>query len=108
MQTQNTKPPSDTKVEATGAANVFDLVGTLRRLGEDRGLLADLIQVYREDSPALFRRLQLGVQCQSADEVRHAAHSLRGLAANFGATTLNDVLYKLEDFASRGDLESAP
>ena len=35
--------------------SVFDLNATLRRLGGDTGLLADLIRLYAEDSPDLLR-----------------------------------------------------
>jgi two-component system, sensor histidine kinase and response regulator len=86
---------------------VFDLAGTLRRLGGDTNLLADLVQLYEEDSPALLNRLHAGVENQRPDEVRHAAHSLRGLAANFGAAILTQSLLQLEEAAAKGQLEEA-
>lgn len=67
----------------TAKADVFDLAGTLRRLGGDTNLLSDLVQLYSEDSPGLLQRLHAGIEAHRSDEVRHAAHSLRGLAANF-------------------------
>jgi HPt (histidine-containing phosphotransfer) domain-containing protein len=91
----------------TSASPVFDLAGTLRRLGGDTGLLADLVQLYDEDSPPLLKRLREGVEAQHGDEVRHAAHSLRGLAANFGASTLTQSLLVLEDDAGEGRFENA-
>jgi two-component system, sensor histidine kinase and response regulator len=91
----------------TPTSSVFDLAGTLRRLGGDTGLLGDLVQLYDEDSPPLLKRLHEGVKAQRGDEVRHAAHSLRGLAANFGASTLTKLLLELEGDAGEGRFENA-
>jgi HPt (histidine-containing phosphotransfer) domain-containing protein len=88
--------------------NVFDLDGTLRRLGGDTGLLADLVQLYAEDSPDLLRRLAAGIELGQSDQVRRAAHSLRGLAANFGAADLTGILHRLEDNSAANHLEGAP
>jgi len=92
---------------ATAKADIFDLAGTLRRLGGDTNLLSDLVQLYNEDSPALLERLQAGVNAQRSDEVRHAAHSLRGLAANFGASPLTQSLLQLEKAATEGRMHEA-
>src|SRR5689334_15009028 len=86
---------------------VFDLEGTMQRLGGNRTLLADLIQLYVEDSPPLLDRIDMGVKALRCDDVRRAAHSLRGLAANFGAAMLAGPLYRLEEAASQGHLEDA-
>lgn len=91
----------------TPTSSVFDLAGTLRRLGGDTGLLADLVQLYDEDSPPLLKRLHEGVESQCGDEVRRAAHSLRGLAANFGAPTLTQSLLELEGAVGEGRFENA-
>jgi two-component system, sensor histidine kinase and response regulator len=87
---------------------VFDLNGTLRRLGGDTGLLADLIRVYAEDSPDLLRRLASGIENHHFDQVRRAAHSLRGLAANFGAASLTQLLHRLEDRSTASQLDDGP
>ena len=84
--------------------SVFDLNATLRRLGGDTGLLADLIRVYAEDSPDLLRRLSSGIENRQFDQVRRAAHSLRGLAANFGATNLTQHLHRLEENSATAQL----
>jgi two-component system, sensor histidine kinase and response regulator len=91
----------------TSKAEVFDLPGTLRRLGGDTILLSDLVQLYNEDSPSLLERLHAGIEAQRSDEVRHAAHSLRGLAANFGALSLTQLLLRLEENAAAGRLDEA-
>jgi two-component system, sensor histidine kinase and response regulator len=91
----------------TAKADVFDLAGTLRRLGGDTNLLSDLVQLYSEDSPRLLARLHAGIESHRSDEVRHAAHSLRGLAANFGASILTQSLLRIEEAAAEGRLDEA-
>jgi two-component system, sensor histidine kinase and response regulator len=91
----------------TAKADVFDLAGTLRRLGGDTNLLSDLVQLYSEDSPGLLERLHAGIESHRSDEVRHAAHSLRGLAANFGASILTQSLLRIEEAAAEGRLDEA-
>lgn len=93
--------------EQVAPQTVFDLDGTLRRLGGDEALLADLAQLYDEDSPELISRLVEGVENHRGDDVRHAAHSLRGLAANFGAAALSEPLLHLEEAAIQGRMEEA-
>jgi HPt (histidine-containing phosphotransfer) domain-containing protein len=95
-----------TKVSAPKPV-MFDLAGTLRRLGGDTNLLADLVKLYNEDSPGLLDRLHYGVKEHRTEEVRHAAHSLRGLAANFGAAILTQSLLRMEEAAAGGHLEEA-
>ena len=91
-----------------GNSPVFDLNGSLQRLGGDKGLLSDLIQFYDQDSPALLERLRLGVQTKCAEDVRYAAHALRGLVANFGAEPLREQLLRLEDAAEQDRIEDTP
>ena len=92
---------------ASAKPMIFDLPGTLRRLGGDTNLLSDLVQLYQEDSPGLLSRLHAGIESHQTDEVRHAAHSLRGLAANFGAGVLTQSLLRLEETAAAGRLDEA-
>lgn len=86
---------------------VFDLEGTLRRLGGNTALLADLVQLYDEDSPELLSRIAAGIRARRGEDIRHAAHSLRGLAANFGASMLTEPLVQLEEAAAQGRFQEA-
>lgn len=87
-------------------ATVFDLEGTLKRLGGNRDLLADLVQMFGEDAPKLLERIADAMHSGRADSVRLGAHSLRGLASNFGADALMQRLLRIEEAATRGSLSS--
>jgi HPt (histidine-containing phosphotransfer) domain-containing protein len=89
-------------------AIAFDLDGTLKRLGGDRELLSELIQLFAEDAPVWLNRIAAGIAEHKPESVRHAAHALRGLAANFGAERLKGTLFQLEEKASSGVLDEAP
>jgi HPt (histidine-containing phosphotransfer) domain-containing protein len=89
-------------------APVFDVAGTLRRLGGDLFLLSDLIRFYDEDSVGLLNELRLAVQSESGEKIRRTAHALRGLAANIGASALCEKLLQLEQAEEQHQHEELP
>jgi HPt (histidine-containing phosphotransfer) domain-containing protein len=92
--------------EGTANSAAFDLPGTLKRLGGDQRILTDLVKMFVEDSPALFQRLSAGVEAGNANQIQHAAHSLRGLASNFGAAPLIRPLQEMEELAAQNQLKT--
>jgi HPt (histidine-containing phosphotransfer) domain-containing protein len=57
----------------------------LRRMGDDRELLSDLVTYFLEDSPVLLEQLKALIHEQNPEESSRVAHSLKGLCANFEA-----------------------
>ena len=109
MQVRNQQTPDSGRLEpGQGPSDVFDLAGTLKRLGGDRGLLSDLIKMFLEDSPGLFDRMAGGLASKRCSQIQHAAHALRGLASNFGASALIRTLQAIEDSANQGKLDDLP
>ena len=98
---------SDGRNNTDEDAALLDLESTLHRLGGDRSLLACLADVFSEDAPVLMERLTSAVKSMNGEEIRSAAHALRGLAANFGAAALTQPLRQLEEIGVRNDLERA-
>ena len=84
-----------------------DFAGALARLGGDRRLLIELVQIYMEDAPILMVRITNGVREANFSDVQHAAHRLRGLAANFGAPSVTEPAQRLERYAMAGRLQEA-
>src|SRR6185295_10198060 len=64
---------------------VLDVDASLKRLGGDRNILVELAKMFAEDSPGLMGAIEEGIQQSRFSDAGRAAHSLRGLAANFGA-----------------------
>jgi two-component system, sensor histidine kinase and response regulator len=97
---QPNEHPDNSAAAPPSTNSEFDLTGTLQRLRGDRDLLAILIKMFSEDSPGWYDRLRAAAQAGQYAEAQHAAHSLRGLASNFGAATLIRSLQEIEHLAS--------
>jgi two-component system, sensor histidine kinase and response regulator len=74
----------------------IDIAGTLVRLNGDQKLLTTLVGFFFEDFPGLMDELRDSAARGDAPEVRRTAHSLKGLAANFGAAPAVAALQKVE------------
>jgi CheY-like chemotaxis protein len=86
-------PAADT-VPAEGP--FLDLAGARQRMGGNDDLLRDMGRFLIEDSPKLLRELIDAVALEDSDRSARAAHSLRGLAANFGAARCLSVATQIE------------
>ncbi|MBX9792330.1 MAG: Hpt domain-containing protein [Pirellulales bacterium] len=86
---------------------VCNLGIALNRLGGNRKLLRELISFFREDAPKLLKQIEDGLACGNARQVQIAAHSLRGLAANFEALSCASTMAQLEEHGRAGNLEAA-
>lgn len=79
--------PTGTQATGEASAAVWDESAALRRLGNDRELLNDLIDYFHEDAPELLTALNESLRTNNAAERTRAAHSLKGLCGNFEART---------------------
>jgi HPt (histidine-containing phosphotransfer) domain-containing protein len=86
-------------------AAILDMDGTLRRLGGNMELVSELTEFFYADSPRLVERLADGLAGSNGQEVRHAAHSLRGLVSNFGAASITSALSTIETSALDGNFD---
>jgi HPt (histidine-containing phosphotransfer) domain-containing protein len=97
-----------TASDAEAAGPPFD-ASVLDRLAESMGgddaFVAELIDQFVTESPALVAAARKGLEAGDADEVRRAAHTLKSNAATFGANELADRSSRLEAAAKAGDLE---
>ncbi|MCU0878310.1 MAG: PAS domain S-box protein [Pirellulaceae bacterium] len=78
----------------------------LPTVGEDRGVLAELIGAFRQEAPALRESIERGVMSGDASGVRAAAHTLKGTLGIFGVAPLIALAARIEDRAAAGDLAS--
>ena len=79
----------------------------LETIGDDRSLLAALIDTFLSDAPRLVETARRGLDHGQTDELRRAAHTLKSNAATFGATSLSEQSRQLEALARSGVLEGA-
>lgn len=59
-------------------------------------------ETFQEDAPILIAQLKAGVKSGNRENVQRAAHSLKGLVANFEATSARDAASNLE-LAAKND-----
>ncbi|NLS92541.1 MAG: PAS domain S-box protein [Planctomycetaceae bacterium] len=97
---------SDTEAGSSGEA-VIDYRGVLGRLGGDEGLFRDIVRLFDQDAPGLLQTIRTSLAEAEAAELQRAAHSLRGLAANFGAKDAVDRAIRLERLGESGRLDDA-
>jgi CheY-like chemotaxis protein len=80
-------------VDADGGPVVLDasIIRRLERLGEATGqdLMGQLATLFLADADDRIHELQEALACRDADAVVRSAHTLRGSAANLGATDLS-------------------
>jgi CheY-like chemotaxis protein/HPt (histidine-containing phosphotransfer) domain-containing protein len=94
------RPPA-----AAGVLHPPALERLMQTIGNDRGLLATLIDTFLRDVPRLVDGARQGLQRGQADEVRRAAHTLKSNGATFGAMRLSELSRELEALARSGILE---
>jgi HPt (histidine-containing phosphotransfer) domain-containing protein len=68
----------------------------MRRLGNDRELFHNFVDIFDEDAPKLLESILSAAACADLTAIRRAAHALRGLAANFDAKELTETAGRLE------------
>jgi CheY-like chemotaxis protein len=96
----------DTWADEDGDA-IIDYRGALERLGGDESLFCDIVRLFDRDAPELLRRIRTCISENDAAELQRAAHSLKGLAANFGAKDAMDSAYRLEQMGKSLSLDGA-
>jgi signal transduction histidine kinase/DNA-binding response OmpR family regulator len=87
----------DTADRATDG--VLDIARVMSMIGSDHATLASIINTFREDAPRRLRSLRASLKTQEWDEVRHAAHSLKGAAAAIAADRMTATAAELEQSA---------
>ncbi len=86
-----------------------DAIQALRELDRpgERSFLAEMVQIFFEDSPPRLASLRSALARGDAAEVTETAHALKGSCTNFGAQTLEALCKSLEAAGRSGVLEGA-
>ncbi len=102
-----------TKVQPTLAAAPpstvasFDLNDVLARVEGDRSLLAELIQIFRSESPRMLAEIKRCAEEGDEKGLQRAAHALKGSASNLGASGVSKAALALEMLAREVKLNDA-
>ncbi|CAK9082411.1 Hybrid signal transduction histidine kinase J [Durusdinium trenchii] len=85
-----------TKPDVRNEPVSIDYKASLARLGGDEDLFLELVQLFEEDAPSLLDDIDAGVAKREDEQVARAAHSLKGLASNFGAQAAIEAALEVE------------
>jgi two-component system sensor histidine kinase/response regulator len=95
-------------VESSDAANASVCAEELlERIDGDRVFLAELLDLFRADSPDQIRAARAAVAENDADTLQVAGHALKGALANLAAPTASKIASGLESMGKTGDMELA-
>lgn len=100
---KSSTPPS----QGDAPPDAMDVRDALSRLGDDRDLLASIIEIYLEDSPALLDKARHAVMGNDPAALQRAAHGLRGFAVTLSAGDVAVAASRLEHMGSAKSLGDA-
>ena len=79
----------------------------LQRLGGDENLFRELVEYFVEDSAQILDQMRAAARSGDAAELERAAHSIKGLAANFEGRAAVEMAREIEGLAQSGRIRSA-
>jgi signal transduction histidine kinase/CheY-like chemotaxis protein len=85
----------------------IDGASLLSNLDGDRELLRKLIERFTSDSPQQMSRIHAAINNRDAEELRLAAHSIKGSLGNFVATQACGLAQDLENAGRQADFSQA-
>ena len=86
---------------------VVDEQGALRRVGDDRELYNELMEMFLDQSSRQLEQLKEAIKNNSADSVEKLAHSIKGAAANLGVLLVQQSAFNLERIGNQNKMEQA-
>jgi HPt (histidine-containing phosphotransfer) domain-containing protein len=80
----------------------------LTRLAGDEELLLQVIELFLADCPSRLTAIETAVGERNAEQIRFAAHALKGSAGNLSADRLFEAARALERVGAESRLDEAP
>jgi signal transduction histidine kinase/CheY-like chemotaxis protein len=95
------------KTTMRASAPIFDRRSALQRLGGDEELLSEVIRIFLEDCPQQLARLRAAVDAREPEQIRTAAHALKGAASNLSAIGLFESAQVMERLGAESRVDAA-
>jgi two-component system sensor histidine kinase/response regulator len=99
--------PVETFPPAVTAELPFDPASSLALVEDDQALLVEIIELFLDESPRLMTTIQHTCATGESAELMRAAHTLKGMAGNFGAPKVVALAFELELSGKNGRLDNA-
>ncbi len=88
-------------------SEALDKVALMERVDGDTEFLAETVEILKEDCPELIGQMQQAVTDSNAELLTTAAHTFKGMVANFCAQPAADAALRLEMLGKNGNLTDA-
>lgn len=89
--------PAEAPLKKADAAKLsFDEAGLLMRVSNDRELMKDLIGISLAQFPLQIEQLKEAVQSRVPENIRRAAHAIKGSALNMSLNQMGDLALTME------------
>jgi HPt (histidine-containing phosphotransfer) domain-containing protein len=98
-----TRDPTDREAEAESDGQL-DHDELVEQLGGDLDMAKELVSLFLGEWPGEFEKVRRGVDSGAVEEVRIAAHTLKGVIGNFSRGPSMHTAGKLEAIARSGSL----
>jgi signal transduction histidine kinase/DNA-binding response OmpR family regulator len=101
--------PADAPMGASGCEGpsavsaLWDATLTLKRLEGDEDLLAEVLEIFLEETPQQLDSLRKAIEERNANAVAEVAHSLKGELAYLGIAEVSQRACRLEELANSGE-----
>jgi len=83
--------------------NLWDHETLLKRLGGNQPLLLKIAGLFLVDAKNQIDKVELALQEEDYESIRHYAHTLKGESANLCAVSFSDLMFELENAARNED-----
>jgi CheY-like chemotaxis protein len=93
--------------KAAGTSELIDRASLLERVEGDQELLTEMIQIFKEEAPALIMAMHNSLESGDWVVLERSAHSLKGAVSNLSSKTVANAALQLEQNAKNHDVESA-
>ncbi|MDE1175664.1 MAG: response regulator [Edaphobacter sp.] len=84
-----------------------DIAQLLDRIDDDRSLLADLTDIFRNDYPKQLQMAQAALDTQDAAALQRVGHMLKGVLSNLSAIKASELASTLEDLGRAQHISNA-
>jgi len=89
-------------------STIYDHAGALKRMGNDEDLFHEMVGLLKADAPPLIVTAQSASRAGDAMQLQRAAHTLKGLASNFGGQRAVSAAAELEGLAKNRQSMGVP
>src|SRR5262245_19160700 len=86
---------------------VFNEKELLDRIDNDWDFLGETVQMLNSDGPALMDEIRRAADASDAAALGRAAHTLKGMVANFCSPATHACAFEVEKMGRTGDLSNA-